>query len=75
MKKVKVLFGQMTHFNEVIDGFDGVIVHSIQKVMMVDEDKLDDVCEDGLHEFDSYLVPEEYQFEVTYECEIPKIEE
>lgn len=75
MKKVKVIFGHMTHFDEQIDGFNAVIVHSIQKVMMVDEDKLDDVCEDGLNDFDSYLIPEQYNFEVSYECEIPNIEE
>ena len=72
MKQVKVLLGQFTFFDEQIDGVDKTIVHKIDKVVMVDEDKVDDFCEASLDEHEGYLIPEYYNFEIIYECDKPQ---
>jgi hypothetical protein len=67
MAKVKVLFGEMTFFDEQIDGKHETIVHTVQKIEMVEEEKLDNHCEEMLDNFTSYLIPEQYNGKIVYE--------
>jgi len=72
MKQVKVLLGSMTFLDPQLgDEKYKTIVHKIDKVVMVDEDKVNEFCESALDEHESYLIPEYYNCEVEYECEIP----
>jgi hypothetical protein len=65
--KVKVLFGDMTFFDEQIDERNETTVHCVRKIEMVDKDKLDVVCEEGLKTYEGYLIPDEYKGKITYE--------
>ena len=67
MARVKVLLGDMTFFDEVVDGKNEAIVHRIKRVEMIEEHLLDDFCEEMLNEFECYLVPEEYTGKIIYE--------
>lgn len=71
MKKVKVLLGQFTFFDQQIDNKFMTIVHKIDEVVMVDEDKVDYFCEASLDNHEGYLIPEYYNGEIEYECEKP----
>ena len=68
MARVKVLLGDMTFFDEVVDGRNEAVVHKIRKIALVELKDLDSFCENSLNEFESYLIPCEYSGKITYEC-------
>ena len=69
MAQVKVLLGEMTFFDEQIDGKYEAIVHKIDRVEMIDEHLADDFCEAMLSEHECYLVPEQYTGKIIYELD------
>jgi hypothetical protein len=69
MARVKVLLGDMTFFDEKVDGKHETIVHNVRRIALVKSEDLDEFCENSLDEFEGYLVPSEYKGKIVYELE------
>ncbi len=66
MARVKVLLGDMTFFDERVDGKHEAVVHNVRRIALVKPEDLDDFCENSLEEFEGYLVPSEYSGKIIY---------
>lgn len=60
MKKVHVLLGDFTFYEEQFDGIYKCIIHRIDEVVEIDEETAEEFCEESLDTYESYLIPEMY---------------
>lgn len=70
---IPLIFGRITFLDLVLDGEQKATVHSIDEVVQCENtDRAGEIGEEGLKQYDSYLIPSEYSGTVVYECEIPE---
>ena len=60
MKKVHVLLGVFTFYEEQFDGVYKCIIHRIDEIVEIEEETAEKFCEDSLNTYEAYLIPEMY---------------
>lgn len=60
MKKVHILLGNFTFYDEGIDNVYKCFINCIDEIVEIDEDSAEEFCEEMLDTYEGYLIPEMY---------------
>lgn len=63
MKKVLILLGNITFEN------DGAIVHGVDDILRIEEDKAEEIADSLVNLYDAYLIPALFKGKIKWDCE------